>query len=131
MDLITVSQENGSLFKTTIRNHELCSDMAVTDGGHDEAPSPAEFLVSSLGACIGMTINTYCTAHGYDSENIEISMTYLLNDEPKMIKNITADIALPENFPCDRKKAIMNLIKLCPIYNSLHPDIDIDIELEE
>jgi putative redox protein len=131
MDLISITQEENSTFKSQIRKHEFLSDMAVRDGGNDEAPAPAEFLVSSLGNCIGMVIYSYCTAHGYSSQNINLSMTYLLADNPKRIKNITIDIALPENFPCERQKAIMNLIKLCPIYNSLHPDMEIDIEFEE
>ena len=130
MDLISVTQKKDSLFKTEIRKHEILSDMAVRDGGKDQAPAPAEYLVSSLGNCIGMVINTYCTSHGYGSKNIELSMTYVLAEDPKRIKNITVDIALPAGFPCEKQKVIMNLIKLCPIYNSLHPDMEIDIEFE-
>jgi uncharacterized OsmC-like protein len=131
MDLITITQENGSKFKTQIRQHAFYSDMATRDGGNDEAPSPAELLVSSLGTCIGMTINSYCQSHGYDSEDIDISMTYLLDDNPKRIKNITIDIALPENFPDSRKQAILNSLKSCVIYNSLSKETEIDIEFEE
>jgi putative redox protein len=131
MDLISITQEKDSKFKTEIRSHTFFSDMSVKDGGNDEAPSPADLLVSSLGFCIGMIILRYCESHGYDSQDIDISMTYLLNDNPKMIKSITADIALPENFPEDRKKAILNSVKTCVIYNSLNKDIDIDIEIED
>ena len=130
MDLITISQEKGSKFKTEIRNHSFSLDMSVKDGGNDLAPSPAEYLVSTLGACIGMTINTYCQTHGYDSNDIGLSATYVLNDKPKMIKNITIDIELPESFPSDRHKAILNSVKSCVIYNSLSKDIEIDIEIE-
>jgi putative redox protein len=130
MDLISITQEKNSLFKTEIRNHLFLSDMAVSDGGNDEAPAPAELLISALGTCIGMVINSYCVNHGYNTDNISISMTYMLADKPKRIKNITIDIALPENFPSEKQKVIMNLIKLCPIYNSLHPDMEIDIEFE-
>jgi len=104
--------------------------MAVVDGGNDEAPSSAEYLVSSLGACIGMTIKIYCETHGHDTTDLELSLTYVLNNDPKMIKNITIDIAMPEEFPQNRHKAVMNLLKACPIYNSLHPDIEVDIEIE-
>lgn len=131
MDLITISQEKDSQFRTEIRRHIFFSDMSVDDGGKDEAPSPAELLVSSLGACIGMTINTYCKSHGYSTDNLEVSMTYLLADQPKRIKNITVDITLPENFPANRKQAIHNSIKTCVIYNTISPDTEIDIELQE
>ncbi len=130
MDLITITPEKESTFKTEIRKHSILSDMAVADGGKDSAPSPAEFLVSSLGNCIAMLINTYCETHNYDSDDLCVTMTYLLSDKPKMIKSITIDIEISENFPADRKPAIMNLIKTCPIFNSLHGDIDIDIEID-
>ena len=130
MDLITIIQEKGSKFKTKIRNHEFFSDMAVRDGGNDEAPSPAELLVSSLGTCLGMTVDTYCKTHGYESKNIGITMTYLLNDNPKRIKNITIDIELPDNFPDNRKRAILNSVKSCVIYNSICKETEIDIEIE-
>lgn len=131
MDLITITHQKDSTFKAQIRDHSFLSDMAVGDGGHDEAPSPAELLVCSLGMCIGMTINTYCTSHGYDSEDVEVSMTYLLEDNPKRIKNITVDIALPENFPSNRKTAILNSLKSCVIFNSLNKNTEIDIEFED
>jgi putative redox protein len=131
MDLISITQANNSTFKAKIRKHIFLSDMSIEDGGKDDAPSPAELVVSSLGFCIAMIINGYCKSHGYESKDIEISMTYLLNDKPKMINSITADIALPPSFPESRKKAVLNSVKTCVIYNSLNKDIDIDIEIED
>jgi putative redox protein len=131
MDLISITQEKDAIFKTHIRNHTFLSDMSIKDGGTDEAPSPAELLVSSLGFCIAMIIQRYCTSHGYEDKGINLSMTYLLNDDPKMISSITIDIALPEDFPQNRKQAILNSVKTCVIYNSLSKDVEIDIEFED
>jgi uncharacterized OsmC-like protein len=78
-----------------------------------------------------MIINRYCESHNYNSEDIDLSMTYVLNDQPKMIKNITVDISLPDNFPDNRRQAILNLVKTCVIFNSLNGDIEIDIEIED
>ena len=130
MDLITISHEKDLVFKSELRNHTIFSDYAIEDGGKDEAPSPADYLVCSLGSCFGMIIERYCQSHGYSSDGTEISMTYMLNDKPKMVKSITADIELPEDFPEDRKKAILHSVKTCVIYNSLNKEIDIDIEID-
>jgi uncharacterized OsmC-like protein len=130
MDLISISHEKDSVFKTEIRQHHIISDMSLDDGGSDAAPSPAELVVSSLGTCFAMIIQRYCKSHDLNDEGIELSMTYLLNDKPKMISSITVDIALPDGFPQDRKQAILNSVKTCVIYNSLNKDIDIDIEFE-
>lgn len=130
MDLINISQEKDSIFKTQVRKHSFSSDMSIKDGGTDAAPSPADLVVSSLGFCIAMIIQRYCVSHRMNDKGIELSMTYLLNDSPKMISSITIDIALPEDFPQNRKQAILNSVKTCVIYNSLKNDIDIDIEFE-
>ena len=130
MDLISITQEKDAIFKTQIRKHSFLSDMSIKDGGTDEAPSPAELLVSSLGFCIAMIIQRYCKSHGHEDKDINLSMTYLLNDDPKMISSITIDIALPEDFPQNRKQAILNSVKTCVIYNSLSKDVEIDIDFE-
>jgi uncharacterized OsmC-like protein len=130
MDLITITQENDSVFKSEFRKHRFLSDMSIDDGGIDAAPSPADMVVSSLGFCIAMIIQRYCRTHKYNDEGIELSMTYLLNDKPKMIKNITIDIALPGGFPDDRKSAILNSVKTCVVHNSLSDKVEIDIDFE-
>ena len=130
MDLISISQDKDSIFKSEIRKHEFLSDMSFDDGGNDAAPSPADLLVSSLGFCFAMILQRYCKTQGFSDEGIELSMTYLLNDKPKMISSITVDIALPEGFPEDRKPAVLNALKTCVIHNSLSKDVEIDIDFE-
>jgi uncharacterized OsmC-like protein len=130
MDLIKITQDNESVFKSEFRKHRFLSDMSVDDGGSDAAPSPADMVVSSLGFCIAMIVQRYCKTHKYNDAGIELSMTYLLNAKPKMIKNITIDIALPDGFPDDRKSAILNSVKTCVIYNSLSKDVELDIDFE-
>lgn len=131
MDLISISQTENSEFEASIRKHTIISDMSVADGGSDAAPSPAELIVSSLGFCIAMIIQRYCISHEFSDQGIELSMTYLLNEKPKMISSITIDIALPAGFPDNRKQAILNSVKSCVVYNSLSKDVDIDIDFED
>jgi len=131
MDLISISQDKDTTFKTHIREHTFLSDMSIKDGGTDAAPSPADLVVSSLGFCIAMIIQRYCISHGHDDKGINLSMTYLLNDVPKMISSITIDIGLPEDFPQNKRQAILNSVKTCVIYNSLSKDVEIDIDFED
>jgi uncharacterized OsmC-like protein len=131
MDLITITQEKDGIFKSDVRDHSFLSDMSVKDGGTDAAPSPADLVVSSLGFCFAMILQRYCISHEYSDQGIEISMTYLLKDDPKRISSITVDIALPEGFPEDRKQAVLNSCKTCVVFNSLSKDVEIDIDFED
>ena len=129
MDLISVIQKKDQKFYFAVRNHAVHSNMSAQDKNNDEASSPAELLVGSLGLCIGMMIYRHCINHNYNNEQISLDITYLLTDNPKRIKNITIDTNLPKNFPDEKKNAILNISKTCVVHNTLmnKPEVDIDI----
>jgi putative redox protein len=128
MDLITVSRKAGLEFGIGVRGHQVTSDMSEKDGGHDRGPSPAELLAGSLGACIAMMVQTYCTAHGYDGE-VGVSLTLELADKPKRVGRVVVDLELPPGVPEGKKEAIRRVAQHCPIHETLKspPDVDIDI----
>lgn len=128
MDLMTIttSREEGS--KIRVRGHEVPCDMSEKDGGRDRGPSPVELLAGSLGACIGMIVQTYCQRHGYEGD-VGVSLTIELADNPKRIANIVVDLEVPESVPEDRRQAIRRVAERCPIHETLKspPGIDIDV----
>ena len=128
MDLITVTRKEDLEFSIRVRGHEVTSDMSEKDGGRDAGPSPAELLAGSLGACIGMMVQSYCQRHGYDGD-VGVSLTMELADAPKRIGGIVIDLELPDGVPEDRKEAIRRVAERCPIHETLRspPGLDIDI----
>ena len=128
MDLITVARKEGLEFNISVRGHEITSDLSAKDGGRDAGPSPAELLASSLGACIAMMVQGYCTRHGYDGD-VAVSLTMELADKPKRIGRIVVDLELPSGIPEDRMGAIRQVALRCPIHETLKcpPGVDIDI----
>jgi uncharacterized OsmC-like protein len=129
MDLIDISRKDGLAFKIQVRGHEVTSDMSEKDGGRDAGPSPVELLAGSLGACIGMMVQTYCNRHGYTDGDVGVSLTLELADAPKRVGGIVVDVELPEGIPEDRKEAIRRMAERCPVHETLTnvPRIDIDI----
>jgi putative redox protein len=128
MDLMTVNRESGVEFSLRVRGHDVRSDMSKAEGGQDGGPAPVELLAGSLGACIGMMVQTYCTNHGYDGD-VGVSLTLELADDPKRIGAIVVDLEIPESVPEDRREAIRRVAERCPIHATLSnpPNIDIDI----
>lgn len=129
MDLMTVSQEKNKRFKIEIRNHAIYSDMHKEDGGEDSAMSPSELFMASLAACVGMIIHTYCTKHNLKSEGISVSAVPTMDKDPIRIKNIAIDIELPEDFPENRRDAVLKVAKMCPIHNTLEHKLEIDMDI--
>ncbi|MGD8699047.1 MAG: OsmC family protein [Gemmatimonadales bacterium] len=128
MDLITVTRKNGLVFEYKIREHTVASDMSVADGGTGAAPSPAELLAGALGACIAMTVQSYCDSCGHTDGDVGVSLTLEFADNPKRVGAITVDVELPNGFPEDRCEALRNLIAHCPIQETLNepPRVDVD-----
>lgn len=133
MDLISIEQEQGSKFRVTVKGHSFSTDLSEEDGGNGEAPAPTQAFVGALGACMGLVIERYCTKHGLPAEGISLSMTFQYAQDPIRIGTITADIELPRDFPENRKGAILQVIKACPVHNTLHnpPILDLEIVSED
>ena len=129
MDLITVEREAGLAFRLKVRGHRFSSDMSVEDGGRDVAPSPAELMAGSLGACIAMMVQVYCDTHGYTDGEVGVSMAVEFGSDPKRVSGIVVDVALPESVPLEKRAAVTRLAERCTIHETLRdpPRIDIDI----
>ena len=128
MDLITVSWKDGLEFSISVRGHELTSDMSAQEGGRDAGPSPAELLAGSLGACIGMMVQSYCSRHEYAGD-VEVSLTLELTDSPKRVGAIVVDVELPEGVPEEKREAIRRMAERCPIHETLKDPPRVDIEI--
>ena len=128
MDLITVSRKQGIEFSVSVRGHEVTSDMSEKDGGHDAGPSPVELLACSLGACIGMMVQSYCSRHEYEGD-VEVSLTLELADSPKRIGAIVVDVELPEGVPEEKREVIRRMAERCPIHETLKDPPRVDIEI--
>ena len=128
MDLMTVTRDSGKQFCVRIRGHEFKSDMSVGDGGQDAAPSPAEFLAGSLGACIAMMVQGYCDTHGYEGD-VEVSLTLELADDPKRVDGIVVDVELPEGIPEEKHQVIRRVAERCVIHETLVNTPRMDIEI--
>ena len=128
MDLISITRKAGSQFGIRVRGHDVISDMSTADGGQDAGPSPVELLGGSLGACIGMMVQSYCQRHGYDGD-VEVSLTLEMADSPKRIGGIVVDVEVPDGVPEDKKDVIRRMAEKCPIHETLKdpPRVDIDI----
>jgi len=129
VDLITVTREAGLEFKLNVRGHEFRSDMSLADGGRDAAPSPAELMAGSLGACIAMMVQGYCDTHGYTDGEVGVSLTVELGDSPKRVAGFVIDVELPADVPEDKRAAIMRVAEKCTIHETLvnPPRVDVDI----
>jgi putative redox protein len=129
MDLISIERKQDNAFKIKVRNHEAVSEFNKADGGGDRGPSPTEYMVGSLGACIAMMVNGYCQRHGYRNGQVGVNMTYELADNPKRVGGIVVDLEIPRDVPPEKREAIRKVATLCPVHNTLEHPPKVDLEI--
>jgi putative redox protein len=128
MDLITITRRDNLEFTIHLRGCDVTSDMSVDDGGRGAGFSPAELLAGCLGACMAMTVQTYCDSNGYTDGDVGVSLTLELAAEPKRVGAVAIDIELPNGVPEDRREAIKRLVEGCPIQETFNHPPTVDVE---
>ena len=129
MELITVSRKRGLAFDVCVGRHHMTCDMAPEDGGVGSGLSPVEMFAGSLGACIAMTVQSYCESCGHTNGDVGVSLALELLPKPKRIGAVVVDVELPEGVPEDRREAIRRVVKECVIQETLRHPPDVDVEI--
>ena len=73
MDLISIEHREEGVFDIKIRDHAFAAEIGRDGGGKDHGADPAELLVGSLGACVGIMVRSYCQNHGYTDGEVSVS----------------------------------------------------------
>jgi putative redox protein len=75
------------------RGHVFTADEPPESGGEDLGPTPHELLITSLGACVAITIRMYAQRHEWPLEDISVHLTIddVVPSEPEFTPEEIAD----------------------------------------
>ena len=114
--------------------HDLSGATIVTDApidnhGKGEAFSPTDLFATSLGACALTIMGIAARTHNIDMRGAGAGVKkYMSTDLPRRVVAIEVNIAMPESDWSSKDiKILENAARNCPVMQSLHPDIKVDI----
>jgi len=108
----------------------VTTDAGVAHGGRDEYLSPVEMTVASLASCAASMLAVVAERNGLDVSDMRVSTHCEMIDRPaRRIGSVRLVFDLPDAIPEAMRSRLEAAVKACPVKNSLHPDIRLEIEM--
>ena len=104
------------------------TDAPVDNCGKGERFSPTDLAASSLGLCMMTIMGIYAEKNGIDLGRTTARVLKEMTAEPpRRIAKLTVEIAVPLSADHPRREAIERAAMSCPVFLSLHPEIEKDV----
>ena len=124
-----ISFSGGQKVDAEYKGFTIKTDQPKHEGGNGSAPEPFSLFIASIGTCIGFYVLSFCQKRNIPTDNISLLLKLEKNKETHMIRKITIEIQVPEDFPENYKKAIVKTASLCTVKKNLDNPPEIDILL--
>ena len=105
------------------------TDISSVYGGLGEHFSPTELVTAGLGACLMGVTAIVAQRNGLDVSSMRTRLEMEMTSSPaRRIASIKAVVTLPQDVPEPLRQKLAAAANVCPVKNSLHPDVRVDLE---
>lgn len=105
----------------------ILSDAPVDNNGKGEAFSPTDTVANALASCMFTVMGIKARDLGVDFSGATAEVTKVMGTEPRRIVAIQVVFSMPLD-PDEKIKTVLERTAMtCPVFYSLHPDIEKDI----
>ncbi len=109
----------------------LTTDAPVDNGGRGSAFSPTDLVATAFATCMLTIMGLVAQKRGADISGTQCTVVKeMVADPVRRIGKLTARIVFPagRNYDPDTRKALEQGALTCPVKQSLHPDITVDVQ---
>lgn len=108
---------------------KLQTDAPKDNNGLGQTFSPTDLLATAVGTCILTTVAIFA-----EKENISIvgATSYtekVMTPPPRRVASLKTICKFPNSIPEEFKKRIPEIAEQCPVKKSLHPDVQVPVEI--
>ena len=108
----TVLKNKNYVAESKIRNHFVVTDVPVSDGGEDTAPTPVEYLLTAIGGCVAITLRMYAARRSWDVGEITVNVFQLKDEQGSYL---TEEISFENDITEDQRKRLLVFAGKCPV----------------
>ena len=92
--------------------------------------SPTDLCATALGCCIITTISIKGLQKDWDLKGSTVQVQKIMSqDTPRRIARLNVDVNIPDRFSDKDKKHMEHIAHACPVHQSLHPDVQLNVTL--
>lgn len=112
---------------------DLQTDAPTDNGGKGEAFSPTDLVATALGACLSTVMGLTARRTGIDLDGTRVRVLKEMTADPvRRIGRLTATVVFPpgRRFTPEDRARLERTATTCPVKQSLHPDVCVEIRFE-
>ncbi|HET8548256.1 MAG TPA: OsmC family protein [Bryobacteraceae bacterium] len=127
---VNVRYIDGVSFEAETRGHRVRCDQPPANGGNDEAMTPPEYLLVSLGTCAAFYAVQYLRTRQLPTDGLGVRVHAEKESAPSRLARFRIDVNLP-SLDDRHRDGILRAVKSCLIHNTLlnMPRIDIHLNV--
>lgn len=109
---------------------QIQTDAPPDNQGKGERFSPTDLLATSLGACAMTIMGIKARDMEVDLAGTRIEVEKIMKADPRRVGGINLTFHFPDSVKADDKQRLIieRCAHTCPVFYSLHPDIDLNIQ---
>jgi len=115
---VTIQHLGHVKFQATARGHRVFCDQPLDNGGSDAGMTPPEFLLVSLGTCVGFYAAKYLETRSLTAEGLEVKVTAEKAAHPARVGSFRIEVSVPGLDPA-HEAGVLRAVKACLIHNTL------------
>ena len=113
------------LVKSSVRNHEVISDVSKESGGDDQGMNPHELLETALAACTSITVKMYAKRKAMKLDDVLVEVHTAKEGKESLLSR---KITLLGELSMEEKARLMEIADKCPIHRLLTSQVTIQTE---
>lgn len=127
---VNVRHLSGVKFEAEARGHRVICDQPAANGGADEGMTPPEFLLASLGTCVGFYATQYLRTRQLATDGLMVRVEAEKATGPARLGRFTIEVELP-GLEERHREGVLRAARSCLIHNTLEHAPVVEIHLKE
>lgn len=110
--------------------NRLATDAPLDNQGKGETFSPTDLVATGYATCIATILGILARKHGVDLKGMKLTVIKEMAPKPtRRIGSLLVEIFMPPGVDPALRKRFSTVADLCPVGQSLHPDVETDVVL--